>query len=384
MKLKRTFLLVFNKWSFWLIFFCAGLFTWIALGIYENQFSIIAAKLTNLAVGNGWNIRSYDDRGIPYSYIARLRKKETSPYYVVHYGLIYSQSLSAPHGYDWLWLEDKSFRYWGEEPPENLITKQNFLHAANWIIERIKKNGSENSHIYYNFSWPYKGTSQGFLLAPWYSGLTDSVAIKLLLRSYLVTKEMRYLDAASSLYHSVLRPIDKGGSLIFDEQGHPWIEEYVARNNTKNPFVLNGMIYATLAICEYERFMAVDHPMGDKLIETIKLRLPEFDAGYWSRYDLIGTLAKPKYHRIHVALINMLYEKTNDRYFMNVASHWEEYNTHFIVRNFLKGYPSINSLVVFSLSVSAWLLITFIVNTILIFVRWIINHTDKKIKYHNV
>jgi hypothetical protein len=69
---------------------------WFVLGSYEIQFSNTAAKLTNLVVGNGWNVRSYDDQGIPYSYLARLKKKVISPYYVVHAGLIYSQSIAPP------------------------------------------------------------------------------------------------------------------------------------------------------------------------------------------------------------------------------------------------------------------------------------------------
>lgn len=332
---------------------------WFLLGMYEVQFSNIAAKMTNFAVGNGWNLRSYDDRGIPYTHLARLGKKEISPYYVVHSGLIYSQSIAAPPGYDWLWKDDISFKHWGEDPPDHLITKDNFIHASEWIMERIEKDEFGNAHIFYHFPWPYKGTSEGYLIAPWYSGLTDAVAIKLLLRAHVVTNEKRYLDAASSLYHSVLKPIDRGGSSVFDERGNPWIEEYIARNNSRHSRVLNGMVYATLAVLDYERFTVVENPLGSKLIQSIKMRLPEYDAGFWTRYDVIGTLAKPKYHYIHIALIDMLYQVTNDPFFLKTASQWKRYGTHFFVRYFLKGHLTVNSLVVLTLSVGVCLFVAF-------------------------
>lgn len=361
MRLKDTLLKTLRERSFWLIFFCSGLFVWFMLGTYEIQFSNAAAKLTNFAVGNGWNLRSYDDKGIPYSHLARLKKKVISPYYVVHSGLIYSQSVAVPSGYGWLWKDDLSFRYWGEDPPAKLITKNNFIHTADWIMGRIENDKFGNAHVFYHFSWPYKGTSGGYLIAPWYSGLTDAVAIKLLLQAYVVKNEKRYFDAASRLYDSVLKPIENGGALIYDEAGNPWVEEYIARNNKNNPFVLNGMVYATFAIRDYERFITVEHPMGNKLIQTIKIRLPEFDAGYWTRYDLIGTLAKPKYHFIHVALMKMLYQETNDPYFLEMSSRWGKYNSHFFIRHFLKKHVTINSLVVLSISFCIWVILTLLI-----------------------
>jgi len=352
-KRKNFFYKAIKKWSFWLIAFCIGLCIWSALGVHETQFSKTAAKLTNLIVGNGWNIRSYDERGIPYSHVARLKEKVISPYYVIHTGLIYSQSIDAPSGYDWLWAEDQSFECWDENPPVELITKNNFIHSADWIMERLEEDEFGNIHIPYHFSWSYKGTSEGVLSSPWHSGLTDAVAIKLLLRAYLVTNEECYLDASSRLYDSVLKPIGQGGSLIIDQYGNPWIEEYVARNNTNYPRVLNGMIYATLAIRNYERFMAVESPIGDRLAKSIKIHLLEYDADYWTR-------AKPKYHHIHVELVSMLFKETGDPYFADMASKWGNYNTHFFVRYFLKGRPTVNSLIVLSLSIFLWVLTTFI------------------------
>ncbi len=360
MKIKDSSLPALYQRSFWFILFCVGFFIYFILENYEIQFSNFAAKVTNFAVGNGWNLRYYDAQGIPYSYIARLREKVVSPYYVVHYGLIYSQSVNPPAGYEWIWPNDDSFKLWGENPPSGLITKENFINAADWIIRNLEKDEYGNTHIFYHFQWPYEGTSEGYLQAPWYSGLTDAIAIKLLIRAYAFTKDKRYFDAASRLYNSVLTQIDKGGSLVYDEFGNPWIEEYISRNNTKIPFVLNGMIYATLAILDYERFSDVEKPMGYKLIETIKKRTPAFDTGYWTFYDLLGTLAKPKYHFIHVSLMKVLYEKTKDPFFLNVHSRWEKYNTHFFTRYFIKHRPTVNSIVVLCISFVFWILITVI------------------------
>jgi hypothetical protein len=244
-------------------------------------------------------------------------------------------------------------------------------------MERLEKDEFGNTHILYHFTYPYKGTSQGFLLAPWHSGLTDAVAIKLLLRAYVVTNDKRYLDEASHLYNSVLGPIEKGGSLIVDEAGNPWIEEYVARNNTNFPFVLNGMIYATLAVMEYEEFMKLGNRMGKKLIQGIKSRLQEFDAHYWTWYDLVGTLANIKYHRIHIALLNIMYQKTGELYFLETASRWKSYKRHFVERHFLEGHITVNSMVVLCLSVGMWLCSVVVIYLLYGFLTGFPQHANK-------
>ena len=92
-----------------------------------------------------------------------------------------------------------------------------------------------------------------------------------------------------------------------------------------------------------------------------------------TRYDLIGTIANPKYHHIHIALVNMLYRKTNDIYFLKTASRWESYRSHFVIRYFLKGHPTINSLVVLLLVLSLWLCIS--LATYIFYTRLVSRHT---------
>lgn len=371
---RHMFYKISRDWLLYAILICVGTAVYFVLGNYEIQFSKTASRFTNFIIGNGWQGRTYDEYGIPYSRFARLRIKTTSPYYVVHNGLIFSQTLTPPAEYNWLWREDDSFKMWGEDPPPNLITKDNFIHAAEWILQRLEKDEFGNTHIYYHFNWPYKGTSQGFLQAPWYSGLTDSVAIKLFLRAHVVTGDLKYLRAADALYQSVITPIEQGGSLFYDDDGNPWIEEYVAKNNTNMPMVLNGMVYATFAISDYERFVGLHHTLSNKLINTIRVYAEKYDTGYWTKYDLIGTLTKPKYHFIHVALMEMLYNETKDEFFCEIAAKWDGYNTHFITRYFLKRHITVNSLVVlffaFALWISASIIIYLVIRMALRGWRW--------------
>lgn len=312
---------------------------------YESELSEVTAKTANILRGNSFALREFDSNGIPYSNFARLKKKTISPFYVVHYGLIYSQNIPAPAGYNHLWEKQKSVKYWNVQPDNNLITEENFYHSANWVVNHINQSKNGGVHLFYDFDWPYLNLKTGGLKAPWYSGLTDGMALTLLCRAYVLTKDLRYKSAAFGLYESLVKPIDKGGSLISLENGDPWIEEYVDSRlpDHLQSKVLNGMIYATFGVIDFENTFSVDKPVASRLLKSIRNNINEFDLGWWTSYDRIGTVANLKYHHVHIGLLDDLYSITNDPYFLTLKQKWDSYQVGFLERNFIRGAPTINS-----------------------------------------
>lgn len=277
---------------------------------------------TRLAVTTGeLDIRSFDAKGLPLSYSARTQKQYISPFYVVHYGLMYSNNLpgrdrkSGPE-----WVDDESMAYWNL-PPKNFETSY-FKNCADWIVSHVEYSHGE-AHLIYDFDWKYHNYPNGGLTAPWWSGLTDGYAIILLLRAYDEYHDDRYLDIAGQLYKSVLTPIAEGGSLNMKD-GQPWIEEYVdpRAKPEKMSFVLNGMIYATYGIDAYEKYMDTQTPEATKLYDSISKNVGLFDQGYWSDYDAIGNAANIKYHRVHVALLADIAKKTGDSRLWEIRERW--------------------------------------------------------------
>lgn len=248
-------------------------------------------------------VRSFDADGLPYSRSAKYSNGFVSPFYVVHYGLIYSESVKGNEDFDGAhWGFDETTEMWNV-PPSN-IKEEFFISSADWVVENISLL-SGKYHLVYNFDWTYQGYPNGGLKAPWYSGLTDAYAIILMLRAYDVTGHNEYLNVAERLYQSTVAPFEQGGSLT-ELDGSPWIEEYVDPSVFRSAdmaFVLNGMVYATYGIIAYERFSMISDGYSEESIKSIVHNLKKFDKNGWSYYDLIGNPANIKYHRIHVALL---------------------------------------------------------------------------------
>ncbi len=276
-----------------------------AFALQIDQFN---AKIRVFLTHGETSLRATNSEGLPVSQNARIGEF-VSPFYVVHYGLIYSKSCpqyGTSKAYHW--REDETEAFWPNPPTE--ITRQRFQAAADWIVSNISAGPSGHAHLMYNFDWPYKGYPNGRLHAPWWSGLTDGHAITLLLRAQdcLPEQSATYREVADELYESVVTPVELGGSLL-TFNGHPWIEEYVDPRAPTSEMsrVLNGMVYAFFGVKAYE---ATAKPEGtryaDALEDSIRSNILAFDLGYWSDYDAIGNAANIKYHGVNFSLLKAL------------------------------------------------------------------------------
>lgn len=245
--------------------------------------------------------RSFDANGLPISRNPRMDGPFISPFYVVHYGLIYSDTYKSDELAKKIeWEYDPSLKYWNV-PPKTL-KKEYFQSSANWIINHIEHVKGQ-AHLLYKFHWYYPKYPNGGLNPPWWSGLTDSYAIILMLRAYDVFHEQKYLDAATNLYNSVLKEISEGGSLS-SLNGAPWIEEYVDPRIDASEMskVWNGMVYAYKGVKAYEASVMPNHGVAQKLRDSIIKNTHLFVKNDWSYYDAIGNPNNIKYHLIHYSL----------------------------------------------------------------------------------
>ncbi len=332
-----------------LLFFVLFFSTSWMLTKYDKELSEFNAKLTNLLRGNDFALRTFTKNGIPISNFARLGKKAISPFYVVHYGLIYSDDLAHPPEYDYLWKYNNSTKFWNVPPDEKYITEKNFYSAADWVVQNITKDNTNNYHLLYNFNWPYKHLEGGILKAPWHSGLTDGMALTLLSRAYILTHKNKYKEAAYKLYDSVINDKKNGGSTIYLENKDAWIEEYVVSDlpDNKQPRVLNGMIYSTFGVYFFEKTFVIKDKKYKIYLQSIRNHINRFDLGYWTAYDLIGTMANNKYHQVHLGLLDDLYDLTNDSYYASLRTKWNNYSASFIKRHFVYAFPTVNSMITF-------------------------------------
>lgn len=300
---------------------------------FEREIDDFNAKARTFIVSGDFRLRQFDERGMPISFTARKPDGFQSPYYVVHYGLIYSDSMRRSSGSSSaLWFHDPSIEYWDVPPPEKYMTLENFLAAADWVIENLETYRGQ-AHLLYDFDWSYPGLVGGKLESPWWSGLTDGYALLLLLRAADVTGKEKYLNAADRLYESVVTRVENGGSLLKLKNGTPWVEEYVVTGlpADKQPRVLNGMIYSYLGVRAYEMVKpAKSRNYAPKLLESIQLNLSEFDMGWWVAYDMLDNPTNLKYYEITLAQLKLLDQIATNSTFRETYVHWHDYRSWWV------------------------------------------------------
>ncbi len=178
---------------------------------------------------------------------------------------------------------------------------------------------------------------------PWQSAFTQSRAISILLRGYQLTNDQKYSDMAEKALICFTKPVSQGGVTSFTEYG-PFYEEYTAEVPT---LVLNGLIFSLFGIMDFTRLFPENklaRKIYDDGISTLINILPEYDLGFWSRYNLCKAEWYPEndpatlsYQRLHIIQLKLLYRLTDENIFKKYA---EEFNDQIRITNILKMYKT--------------------------------------------
>ena len=171
--------------------------------------------------------------------------------------------------------------------------KELFLKLCDWLVENQDMRGGWSlwSQLGLDFPSPYSSMSQG-------------EAISALVRAWSITQERNYLEATNRALGILLHDILEGGTRRRVPEGS--ILEEVPSSMPSG--VLNGWIFALFGVYDY--LLAQKNLQAKALLEetigALVVYLPQYNAGYWSYYDLTGTLASPFYHRLHIAQLKAL------------------------------------------------------------------------------
>lgn len=138
-----------------------------------------------------------------------------------------------------------------------------------------------------------------------------------MLAAYKITKESHFLQTACLAANSLAVPIKYGGVAIKVGEGL-WFEEY-AKEDILPPYVLNGNNFALEGLWYLSLVDENYKQLFEKGVKGLKILLPKFDVGIWSRYDLTGIPANRKYQKIHIKQIQKLYKITNEPLFFFIC-----------------------------------------------------------------
>ena len=174
-------------------------------------------------------------------------------------------------------------------------------------------------------AWTYPVAVPEYGVNPgWVSGMAQGLAISFLLRAMGLAgadERQTFWAAAQAAHEVLLRPIAERGCSDWDPMGRPFFEECPAADL---PFILNGAVFALLGLRDFE--LHSGGSVAPLAAERLRELLPQWDLGYWSRYDLISRApSSPDYHSLHVSQLKVLDVYYGDGEFGSYASKFERY-----------------------------------------------------------
>lgn len=224
--------------------------------------------------------------------------------------------------------------------------KQRFLKFADWFCDNVETSAEFGARWLTDVALPqYKNPG------PWASAFSQARAMNILLRAYQLTGKPEYAELAEKALVPFTKSAQAGGVTSFTEWG-PFYEEYTTKVPT---LVLNGMIFSLCGVYDFARVFP-ENKLAGKIYEdgirTLKNILPEYDLGYWSRYNLCKAEWYPEidpatigYQRLHITQLEMLFKLTGEKIFNKYADKFRaQDNLINIVRMYLKKYKSLKKL----------------------------------------
>ncbi len=163
----------------------------------------------------------------------------------------------------------------------------------------------------------------------WVSGMYQGQILSALVRAYKLTNDLEILSACEKIWNSFyLRLGDKYG-FRYETKTELWFEE---APQFPPKHILNGFIYSLWGIYDYMKLNGDSNIkfQWDKSIHTLEKYLPNYDTGFWSKYDLTGNIASYYYHgKVHTLQLKILYSLTKKEIFNTYYKKWETYKLSF-------------------------------------------------------
>ena len=182
-----------------------------------------------------------------------------------------------------------------------------FMKSVNWAVTNQNNDGGWVSFKYENNN-PYSAMAQG-------------EGTSLLIRAYNETKEKKYLELSTKAIECLMRDINNNGCTLYKEND-VYLKEFPGK-----PIVLNGWIFSLFGVYDYYLITNKREIKNfyDKSVCSLIKVISNFDAGYWSKYDIDKKIASSFYHRLHIELLKVMYDLTGEDIFIFYSDRFETY-----------------------------------------------------------
>lgn len=222
--------------------------------------------------------------------------------------------------------------------------KLHFLKFADWIFNNVMLDEKLGAYWLTNIPKPeYKVENA------WKSAFSQSRALSILLRAWQITNNEKYLDLCKKALIPFTYDISDGGVSANLNTGFPFYEEYVASEPT---MVLDGHIFSLFGLYDFVRAVpeSIDskhHNLAKSLfndgVKSLIHFLPEYDMGFWLRFNLCKMDHYPKidpctigYIRLVILQLKILFNITGNKSILEFQKKIFDYDNIF---NIIKMYP---------------------------------------------
>lgn len=201
--------------------------------------------------------------------------------------------------------------------------RDRFLHMAEWLV----------SHQQIDGGWYYQYDHRS-LKAPWLSGMAQGEGTSVMARAFALTGDNRYRQAGLASLSVLGREVPNGGVCRTMTSGARFYEELPS-----NPpsFILNGFLYALFGIFDWiqeDKFVAL--PLWEAGYRALIEKLPSYDMGYWSRYDLWSAKrihpSSFAYHDLHLAQLTVMQQIAPHQIIHDTLIKWEQARANLLNR----------------------------------------------------
>lgn len=192
------------------------------------------------------------------------------------------------------------------------VYKNKLLACADWAVKNQQPDGSWVTFAYENPEHPYSSMAQG-------------EGISMLIRAHIATRDERYIAAVHRAKDFMLKPIPSGGTTDYSGT------DVYLYECTHEPLILNGWIFSLWGLYDYCKYTgdARVQSVLDATLASLKKKLPEFDIGYWSKYEDGKRICSPFYHKLHIAQLTVMYDLFGDPIYGEYADKWQKYKNSF-------------------------------------------------------
>lgn len=206
-------------------------------------------------------------------------------------------------------------RYCRDSHPNHLKA---FHAQVQWLKSNAVTRSDETTVWPYQFDWQ-EGRCR--LKAPWISAMSQGLGMSVLVRAYRLTRDEALLSLCELSSRVFERDVEDGG--VRTQEGiHVLYEEYPGY---PLPRVLDGFLFSLLGL--YDAAQELESTKIRQLFEDgidgLKFKLADWDfRGKWSWYGTHGYLCPPHYHRLNVALLQILGRLTGDPLLVRFGEQW--------------------------------------------------------------